>query len=331
MLPSVSESAVREILETRLANLLPELESALETHLAGEIDRARDAARARSRAELAAELNQAARRIQQASNAAEAASTLLDAASAFATVIALVRIEDKMARGIEIRGVSEQEATGFRNAEIPLERAPALDEAVRTLDPVTAIATPAQISPHVAALVGPAKHLRVFFYPIAAASRVPAVLCAWGEVEGSAIELLSQIAAARWRDLMPAPELVQLSLVAPSSEVPKTPEVSAPTQVSGWDALSREEQEIHLRAQRAARVEAAEIRLYEAEAVEAGREKRDLYEALRPRIDAAREAFRRQYFLATPTMVDYLHLELVRTLAHDDPDLLGKEYPGPLA
>ena len=29
-------------------------------------------------------------------------------------------------------------------------------------------------------------------------------------------------------------------------------------------------------------------------------------------------------------MVDYLHLELMRTLANDDADLLGKEYPGPM-
>jgi len=29
-------------------------------------------------------------------------------------------------------------------------------------------------------------------------------------------------------------------------------------------------------------------------------------------------------------MVDYLHLELLRTLANDDSDLLGKDYPGPL-
>jgi hypothetical protein len=29
-------------------------------------------------------------------------------------------------------------------------------------------------------------------------------------------------------------------------------------------------------------------------------------------------------------MVDYLHLEMVHTLANDDAELLGKDYPGPL-
>jgi hypothetical protein len=30
-------------------------------------------------------------------------------------------------------------------------------------------------------------------------------------------------------------------------------------------------------------------------------------------------------------MVDYLHLEIVRSLAHDDERLLGAGYPGPMA
>lgn len=87
---------------------------------------------------------------------------------------------------------------------------------------------------------------------------------------------------------------------------------------------------MHLRAQRFARVQVAEMRLRDGAAVEAGRIERNLYGRLRSRIDAARVTFRQSYFAACSTMVDYLHVELVRTLAHDDADLLGKDYPGPL-
>ena len=52
--------------------------------------------------------------------------------------------------------------------------------------------------------------------------------------------------------------------------------------------------------------------------------------ALRKSIDAAREAFRPSFFAPCSSMVDYLHLELVHTLANDDPDLLGDNYPGPM-
>ena len=30
------------------------------------------------------------------------------------------------------------------------------------------------------------------------------------------------------------------------------------------------------------------------------------------------------------SMVDYFHLDIVRTLANDDADLLGTDYPGPM-
>ena len=66
------------------------------------------------------------------------------------------------------------------------------------------------------------------------------------------------------------------------------------------------------------------------EAVKEGRARKDLYGALRTDIDSGREIFRQTFLSATPTMVDYFHLELLRTLANDDPALLGEKYPGPL-
>jgi len=55
-----------------------------------------------------------------------------------------------------------------------------------------------------------------------------------------------------------------------------------------------------------------------------------LYETLRGPIDAAREQFRKDFFAQCSSMVDYLDLELVRTLANDDAELLGTNYPGPM-
>ena len=96
-------------------------------------------------------------------------------------------------------------------------------------------------------------------------------------------------------------------------------------------SLTAEEQQVHFRAQRFARVRVAEMRLYEGDAVLSGRAKRNLYEALRKPIDSERKTFHDSFYTACLSMVDYLHLEMVRTLANDDPELLGKDYPGPLA
>jgi len=47
-------------------------------------------------------------------------------------------------------------------------------------------------------------------------------------------------------------------------------------------------------------------------------------------IDAERHDFREAYLSRSDTMVDYLHLEIVARLAHEDEKLLGAEYPGPM-
>jgi hypothetical protein len=86
-----------------------------------------------------------------------------------------------------------------------------------------------------------------------------------------------------------------------------------------------------LSAQRFARVKVAEIQLYQAPAVKAGRAAGDLYGSLQPHIDAAREAFRKRFLTPGHEIGDYLHAELVRELANDDANLLGPNYPGPLA
>ena len=87
----------------------------------------------------------------------------------------------------------------------------------------------------------------------------------------------------------------------------------------------------HSRALRFARVKVAEIQLYQASQVKRGRAARDLYGALRPHIDAARGAFRDRFLLPWNGVPDYLHQELVKTLAREDAVLLGPSYPGPLA
>ncbi len=84
-------------------------------------------------------------------------------------------------------------------------------------------------------------------------------------------------------------------------------------------------------AQRFAKVRIAEIQLYHASAVKAGRNSRDLYGALKPHIDAARQAFEERFLSNGTHTADYLHSEFVRALANDDATLLGPGYPGPLA
>ncbi|HKE25136.1 MAG TPA: hypothetical protein VKB88_22400 [Bryobacteraceae bacterium] len=307
-------SPLRRLLEDRVTQLLADAEAA-----AGE-------SRDRAVRECADRLNQSVRRLRQAENLPELGLTLVDASAAFATGAALFLIGDGGARLDHIRGIEAEEVPA--RFEIPLASAPAFAGTIETRDPVTAAAVPGEISQAVADLLGHTPDVRISLVPIVAGDAVPGILYAWGSVEQSALELLAQVAAASWARLEEPPPLpasaTPLITIAPASE-PAPPPIS-----TSWETLSLEEQQIHLRAQRFARVQVAEMRLFEAEAVQTGRSQRDLYETLGKSIDASRKQFHEKFFAICPSMVDYLHLELVRTLAHDDAELLGPDYPGPL-
>jgi len=316
---------LRDILEERLSQLLVELErlfdgqlsSELEQKLGPTVEKAAIEARDRARQEFADQLNQGARRIRQSVDMADLTATLLDATAPFAEGAAVFVVANAIARGERMRGVPDDRARAFRGLEIPLTSAAALSEAAESGDPVTAVTASSEVSTELAVFAGHGEDGRAFIYPLVVRGRTLALLYTWGAVQGSALELLAQLAAAVWA-VLPAPaELVNVVK-------------GATTETTAWDKLSPEEQQLHLRAQRFARVQVAEMRLYETDAVQSGRSQRDLYEALRERIDTARNAFRRSFFAPCPSMVDYLHLELVKTLAQDDPDALGKDYPGPM-
>jgi len=304
------------------------------SQLSTEVERLFDEARARARRELADQLNQSVRRIRQADSHEELAATLLDAAMPFASGAAIFRIADAAAHGEKIRGTAGDDADSFSSFEMPLSAAPALAGAVETRDPVIAVTTESEVSARLISLAAHSPDGRAYIYPLVVKEQVPVLLYCWGAVQGAVLEMLAQVAAGVWDSLvvpeapppeLPQPEPIQLVNIAAAS----TP-APAPPPASSWDALAVEDQAIHLRAQRFARVQVAEMRLNDAAAVQSGRMRRNLYGALRSRIDGARVTFRQTFFAQCSSMVDYIHVELVRTLAHDDADLLGKDYPGPL-
>jgi hypothetical protein len=300
------------------------------SQLSSEVERLFDEARGRARRELADQLNQSVRRIRQSGSHEELAATLLDAATAFASGAAIFRIADAVAHGEKVRGISADEADAFQSLEIPLSAAPALAGAVETRDPVIAVTTAAEVSARLISLASHPPDGRAYIYPLVAKSSVPILLYCWGTVQGAVLEMLAQVAAAVWDSLV-VPEMPE----PPQPEPPQLVNIAlapapAPATATSWGALPPEDQAIHLRAQRFARVQVAEMRLNDAAAVQSGRTRRNLYGALRSRIDGARVTFRQTYFAPCTSMVDYIHVELVRTLAHDDADLLGKDYPGPL-
>jgi hypothetical protein len=119
------------------------------------------------------------------------------------------------------------------------------------------------------------------------------------------------------------PDIPPAAPVVPA-EQPK-PEIKLPA----WGDLPADQRQLHMRAQRFARVTLAEMQLARPEAFRAGREQGDLYLFLKREIDKARESYRKQ-FMTISSMVDYFHQELIQTAAAGDEQKLGADYPGRL-
>jgi hypothetical protein len=62
-----------------------------------------------------------------------------------------------------------------------------------------------------------------------------------------------------------------------------------------------------------------------------GRKNKDIYRRLKSDIDRSRQTYEKRFGKALPKQFDYFHEELVRSLASNDPSLLGSDYSGPKA
>jgi len=319
MLEAQWPEQVERTLEETVAGLAARLEEQFQDAFEARLQEQLESARAERRL-LLDKLNQSARRLRQFENEAQWAKTLVDATSGFCHRAALFLLIGRALRFAAARNVEDPApASG-----VPLETAPAFAAAVDTRDTLVAMRSAGEMSKPLAAYLGESAG-RFYVIPIATRDAVLALLYAdapAGDVDSHALELLAAVAGAvrDGRPAAPAPgaALVQL---APSQQKPE---------ILSWFSLSQQDRELHLKAQRFARVQVAGIRLYQSETVKKARASRSLYASLQAEIDAAREAFRRDYLHSSETMVDYLHLEILRTLANDDAESLGPDYPGPM-
>ena len=90
--------------------------------------------------------------------------------------------------------------------------------------------------------------------------------------------------------------------------------------------LSAEEQELHRRANRVAKVSMQDIKMLRPEQVRLGREQKDLCIRLKDDIEKAHREYDRRFKPIMDHPVDYFYRWMVEILAEGDPHALG-EYP----
>jgi len=355
MTPAAPTAYWRKLCEENFSRLIEDLEQQVEAEVKSRVAAilqrttpgpAPDAL-AESRRALAEELNQAVRRLRKTSGREDLYSVLLDVTVPFCDQAALFSVQDKRVSAERIRRhagapAGPSGAERLPRLEIGTAQAAAFATAIDTGDPVVAMSAPGEISDALVRLFGHKPNERIHLFPLLMNDMVTGVLYATGRVQAQVLELLSGVAglqchiftlasdrpAAPRTSQRPPDQMVTIAGPPPNGSPAEKP-INA-GQHQEWRALSRREQNLHLAAQRFARVQVAEMRLSSLDVVRSASETRDIYGALKSPIDAARAEFREKHMTSSPTMVDYLHLELVRSLANDDAILLGPNYPGPL-
>lgn len=342
--PSRAATAVdgpwRQVVERHHAALLNELGPRFEADVASAVfqavtqaitdERAQSAgqlerARAQARSTQAESLNQVMRRLRAASE-----NELLDllarsAASNGASQVVVLLFENGQAQVVASQGITSAPNGSAAENALKTEDVPAIISAIESKDPVVSLATPGEISSTLADLFNAPRNepAKAYLFPIVVRQSVMAMLVAMGVELSAPIEMLCEAAGMRLE-----------SVNASASKVPDITTRQVPaSETSGprsWNELSPEDQKLHLQAQRTARVRVAEMRLSQQNELDAGIARSDIYGSLRPQIDKARDEFLQMFLSRSPTMVDYLHLEILRSLAHDDDRLLGTNYPGPM-
>lgn len=345
-----------QAIDERFAGVVARVEAETARRAAEAAEAAREVARESSAADLrryTERLNQTARRLEQAEDAPAWASALLDGLHAFAPMVTLFSVLTGKLRYEGHRAPAGRQFGDFTHLDMAVDAAPAFANVIESLDTVIALATPGELTEPLARVLGTDPDRRVCLLPVTIGRstgnrRVAAIVYAEpGSTpsDTNALELLAALAGAtldcRLNRRAPTPVKAvpasapavtgELVNIIPTGEAPAEEVIEPPPPPSPpLTELPREEQEWHARAQRFARVRVAEMRLYQAQAVRQGRDQARLYMALRGEMDRSRAQFKHE-FLHVTSMVDYFHIEVVRTLANDDPALLGPEYPGPLA
>lgn len=314
---------VEHVIEERFQETTARVEEAF----ARELESRLSDLRLRIRRDLGDRFNQLLRRLRNSENEGELHAALLDAAGAFSQRVAAFAVEGQMLRCVGSRDFAADASGQLGETVVEMSSAPALLSAVEGKDTVIAARSAGELSEQLAGFFGEAPAMRVGVFPIVCHGRTVGLLCAdSGEGDGDvgSLELMTTMAGV----------VLEARAGAAAPQPAPAPAVEQVVRIADvepdWSRVPDADRALHLRAQRFARVQVAEMRLYKAQAVRAGRAQGDLYSALRGEIDAAREAYRTTFLAPCASMADYLHRELVRTLANGDASLLGPAYPGAL-
>jgi hypothetical protein len=167
---------------------------------------------------------------------------------------------------------------------------------------------------------------RCLVLPLVVKDKVAAVIYAdggiapGGALDGSGLQALTRFAAI-WLELAALRKAG--GALAEEGAQPATVAVNSGTAA----APVTEEDELHKKARRFAKLLVEEIKLYNQSKVDEGRQQKDLYDRLKADIEKSRATYEKRYAESAVASADYFTQELVRILADNDVSLMGAGFP----
>jgi hypothetical protein len=102
--------------------------------------------------------------------------------------------------------------------------------------------------------------------------------------------------------------------------------ISSPATAASQGSMSADDAEVHRKAQRFARLLVDEIKLYNQAKVAEGRKNKDLYNRLKDDIDKSQATYEKRYGNTVAASASYFDQELIRSIAEDDPGVMGSDF-----
>jgi hypothetical protein len=286
-------------------------------------------------------LNSAVSSIQDGEAQPEILRALLEGAAKFSGRAALFVIRAGTATGWQARGFDDDE--GIKKFSVDTSDGLA-SRAVQ--DRMPAAAAAAEFDSKFVSAVGNPKDGNAVVLPLVVKEKVAALVYADagtgdGTLDPSALHLLVR-SAGQWLELLalrkgggaaPAAEPEREAQPeppprAPARAEPPPPPPPPPPPALEEPSIPAEDQEVHKKAKRFAKLLVDEIKLYNQAKVAEGRQKRDLYDRLKDDIEKSRATYEKRYGQTPAASGNYFNQEVVRILAENDASLLGRNFSG---
>jgi hypothetical protein len=285
-------------------------------------------------------LNASISAIQESFTQAEILKSLLDGAAQFTARAALFVIRGNNLAGWQARGFADESVRGLNLDASQGLAARAIGSKAR------AAAAASDFDAAFIAHHGTPWDGNATLFPLVVKDKVAAILyCDAGQDPDSrpdmaAVEVLTRYSCL-WleqtagRKASPAADVnatesVQ-EAVAPAPIAAPAVAHAAPPAAGTEESLAQlpsEEQDLHRKAKRFAKLLVDEIKLYNQSKVAEGRQAREIYKVLREDIEKSRATYNKRYGNTLVASANYFSDEIVRILADNDRALLGTEFPG---